>query len=274
MVDGHDERVLIGEIYLPVHRAVEYYGTEGSGLHLPFNFQLIQLPWDAAVISRAIEDYERALPAYGWPNWVLGNHDKPRVASRVGAAQARVAAMLLLTLRGTPTIYYGEEIGMSNAKLAPEQIRDAREFRQPGRGRDPVRTPMQWSGVPLAGFTEGSPWLPVNPDYPAVNVEAQSTDPNSMLALYRRLIRLRRSETALTRGSYQSFAAPQGIVAYLREWEGKKLLIALNLTSEPQPIDLQGRRGRIILSTNLDVQDRLVKASLSLRADEGVIVEV
>ncbi|RPJ87066.1 MAG: DUF3459 domain-containing protein [Acidobacteria bacterium] len=274
VVDSYGERVLLGEIYLPVERAIEYYGREGSGLHLPFNFQLIQLPWNAAAISRAIEDYERQLPTYGWPNWVLGNHDKPRVASRIGSAQVRVAAMLLLTLRGTPTIYYGEEIGMSDAAIAPEQIRDTREYRQPGRGRDPVRTPMQWNSERYAGFTAGSPWLPVHSNYATINVKSQRSDPTSVLALYRRLIQLRRSEPALTRGSYRSIPAPQGVIAYLREAEGRKLQIALNLTSQPQTAPVHGLVGRIIVSTILDTDAGPVKESLSLRADEGVIVEV
>ncbi len=274
LVDAYEERVLLGEIYLPVERAVEYYGKEGSGLHLPFNFQLIQLPWNAAAISHAIDEYERTLPAYGWPNWVLGNHDKPRVASRIGTAQARVAAMLLMTLRGTPTIYYGEEIGMSNTAITPAHVRDTREIRQPGRGRDPVRTPMQWSGERQGGFTVGSPWLPVNPNYPAVNVDTECAEPGSMLVLYRRLIRLRRSEPALTQGSYRSLAAPEGVIAYLREAEGKTLLVALNLTSRPQTVPLNEMSGPIVASTWLDVEALRVEGCLSLRADEGVIVGV
>jgi len=182
--------------------------------------------------------------------------------------------MLLLTLRGTPTIYYGEEIGMSNTAIAPEHVRDTREIRQPGRGRDPVRTPMQWSGERQAGFTAGSPWLPVNPNNSTINVESQRADPTSVLALYRRLIQLRRSEPALTRGSYRNLPNPEGVIAYLREAEGKKLLIALNLTSQPQTLPVHGVVGRTIVSTFLDTDARPVKGSLSLRADEGVIVEV
>ena len=122
VTDAYDDRVLIGEIYLPIPRLVAYYGPEGRGAHLPFNFQLILLPWDARRIDAAISKYEGALPPDGWPNWVLGNHDKPRIASRVGRAQARVAAMLLLTLRGTPTLYYGDEIGMQNVAVPPERV--------------------------------------------------------------------------------------------------------------------------------------------------------
>src|SRR3546814_12594494 len=99
LADAYGDRVLIGEIYLPLERLMHYYGREATGVHLPFNFQLIEAPWHAGTIAGLITDYEAALPPHGWPNWVLGNHDRPRVATRVGAAQARVAAMLLLPLQ-------------------------------------------------------------------------------------------------------------------------------------------------------------------------------
>jgi len=275
VVDGYAGRVLLGEIYLPVERMVQYYGPDGSGLHLPFNFQLIQLPWEPSAIGPAIENYERVLPSYGWPNWVLGNHDRPRVASRIGSAQARVAAVLLLTLRGTPTIYYGEEIGMRNAILTPEQVRDTRGIRQPGRGRDQVRTPMQWNDSANAGFTTGNPWLPVDSGYRTLNVESERSDPASILCLYRRLLDLRRAHPALSGGSYASFPAPAGVIAYLREAGGRRFLVALNFTSSPQALLLGGLSGRLALSSWLDQEGQPVVADLlQLRPDEAVIVAV
>ena len=116
LADSYGERLLVGEIYLPIERLVRYYGADDPGVHLPFNFQLIDLPWDAATIGMAIRQYELILPENGWPNWVLGNHDRPRIAAKIGEAQARVAATLLLTLRGTPTIYYGDEIGIGQRR--------------------------------------------------------------------------------------------------------------------------------------------------------------
>jgi len=110
VVDAYADRVLIGEIYLPLQRLVAYYGKNLAGVHLPFNFQLLFAAWNAPALASLIEEYEKALPAGAWPNWVLGNHDQKRVATRVGDAQARIAAMLLLTLRGTPTLYYGDEL--------------------------------------------------------------------------------------------------------------------------------------------------------------------
>ncbi|HZZ89127.1 MAG TPA: alpha-amylase family glycosyl hydrolase, partial [Caulobacteraceae bacterium] len=165
VLDGYDARVLIGEIYLPVERLVAYYGKDLAGAHLPFNFQLLETAWRADAVGQVVREYERRLPPGAWPNWVLGNHDRPRIASRVGAAQARVAAMLLLTLRGTPTLYYGDELGLEQAAIAPERVQDPWEKNEPGLGlgRDPCRTPMPWDASPHAGFSTAEPWLPLNP---------------------------------------------------------------------------------------------------------------
>ncbi len=155
------ERVLIGEIYLPIPDLVAYYGSGPQllGAQMPFNFHLIQTDWQADRIAQLILQYEAALPAGAWPNWVLGNHDQKRLASRVGAAQARVAAVLLLTLRGTPTLYYGDELGMPDAHIAPDQVVDPAEKNQPGigQGRDPERSPMLWTAEANAGFTAPAP---------------------------------------------------------------------------------------------------------------------
>jgi alpha-glucosidase len=146
VVEAYPNRVLIGEIYLLLARLVAYYGENLSGIHLPFNFQLLFTAWNASSIGALIEEYDRALPSGAWPNWVLGNHDQKRVASRIGGGQARIAAMLLLTLRGTPTLYYGDELGMRDVAVSLDAIRDPWEKREPGLGlgRDPQRTPMQW----------------------------------------------------------------------------------------------------------------------------------
>ena len=140
---------------ITIERLVAYYGRDLSGAHLPFNFQLVHTAWNAREIAALIGEYEAALPEGGWPNWVLGNHDKPRLATRVGRAQARVAAMLLLTLRGTPTLYYGDEIGMCDVPIAPDQVVDPRELNWPGigLGRDPCRSPMQWDASTNGGFS-------------------------------------------------------------------------------------------------------------------------
>ena len=278
LVDRYDARLLIGELYLPIERLVAYYGVNGSEVHLPFNFHLILVPWNARQIDTLIAAYEAALPPDGWPNWVLGNHDQHRLASRVGLAQARVAAMLLLTLRGTPTLYYGDEIGMRDVAIPPELVQDPWEKNVPGLGlgRDPERTPMQWDSSPNAGFTAGLPWLPIAVDYQAVNVAVQRDDPLSMLTLYRRLIALRRETPALASGSYRPIEASGDVLAYIRSHADQQWLVVLNLGPQPQRFDAHGvvRRGRIALSTHLDHTGEAIRSIIPLRADEGVIVKL
>jgi alpha-glucosidase len=276
VVDEYPDRVLIGEIYLPVERLVAYYGTNLDGVHLPFNFQLLQAQWNARGIAQLIDHYEQAIPRGGWPNWVLGNHDNPRIASRVGPLQARVAAMLLLTLRGTPTMYYGDELGMANVPIPPERVQDPFERNVPGigMGRDPCRTPMQWDGSDHAGFSSAEPWLPISDDYPVVNVEAENNDPKSMLTLYRRLLALRRAHPALNAGKYESVAMTGNLVAYIRRDGTQAFLVALNLGAEPYALSLAalGFTGRVVLSSLLDREDTEPTRDVNLRADEGVIL--
>jgi alpha-glucosidase len=276
VIDAYDDRVLIGEIYLPIERLVAYYGDELQGAHLPFNFQLLLTAWDARRIAALIEEYEAALPAGGWPNWVLGNHDNHRIASRIGPAQARVAAMLLLTLRGTPTMYYGDELGMEDVPIPPELVQDPYEKNVPGIGvgRDPVRTPMPWSAEANGDFTTDAPWLPLAGDFARVNVAAARAEPNSMLSLYRALIALRREEPALRIGGYEPVEAGGTVLAYLRRHRDRRLLIALNLGPKPASLDMPTDGGGILLSTHLDRSGPIPAKRLELRADEGVIVEL
>ncbi len=277
IVDEYEDRVLIGEIYLPVERLVAYYGANLQGAHLPFNFQLLESTWNARGLARLIDEYERALPPGGWPNWVLGNHDRPRIATRIGVDQARVAAVLLLTLRGTPTLYYGDEIGMLNVEIPADRVEDPLEKNIPGLGlgRDPCRTPMQWSAHDNAGFTSGRPWLPVDDDYAIVNVDAQSADPTSILTLYRKLIGLRREHAALAYGEYQAVATTGDLLAYIRKHETQRFLMALNLGAEPYAVsfsDVIGDRGRIVISTHLDREGEIMQGDLNLRGNEGVVI--
>src|SRR5690242_17904552 len=183
VIDEYPDRVFIGEIYLPIPRLVQYYGVNLDEAHLPFNFQFILMEqWTATTIQTTVETYEGALPQGAWPNWVLGNHDRPRIATRVGREQARVAQMLLLTLRGTPTIYYGDEIGLPQVPIPPERVRDPFEKNVPGIGvgRDGARTPMQWDDHANAGFTTAEPWLPLADHWKENNVEHLRHEANSI----------------------------------------------------------------------------------------------
>ncbi len=160
----------------------------------------------------------RACLLGAWPNWVIGNHDQPRIATRIGAAQARIAAMLLLTLRGTPTMYYGEEIGMTNVEIPAEEVQDPAEKNEPGKGqgRDPERTPMQWDSSPRAGFTTGTPWLRIGADHASVNVASLSEKEDSMLSLYRALLALRNAQAALHSGEVGGVVSDGATLRYER----------------------------------------------------------
>jgi alpha-glucosidase len=270
VLDEYQDRVLIGELYLPVDRLVAYYGVDGRGAQLPFNFQLLTMPgWDAKTIAEIIRNYEAALPAGGWPNWVLGNHDRARIASRVGAAQARVAALLLLTLRGTPTIYMGDELGMVNTAIPPAAIRDPAEIREPGKGlgRDPERTPFPWQPGPGAGFTTGTPWLPFGADTP---MTAQQDDPASMLNLYRKLLALRRRYSALASGAVEAVRANDAILSYQRRDSGSTLQILANTSGLAGNAEVQS--GQILFSTHAGRAGTQVSGAFSLYANEGVLV--
>ena len=267
IADGYGDRALIGEIYLPIERLMPYYGARLDGVHLPFNFQLIDARWNARELAQVIIDYEAALPTGGWPNWVLGNHDRPRIAAKLGEAQARVAAMLLLTLRGTPTIYYGDEIGIGAVEIPADRTRDPRELREPGigLGRDPVRTPMAWDDSPNAGFSPGDPWLPLHEDLKTRNVASEQRDPASMLSLHRDLLALRRAEPALSIGSIGNIEASGHVLAYQREKGPSRLQVALNLSATDQPMPDGIEAGELLLST---LGNRPPKGWL--RPDEGV----
>lgn len=271
LADEYGNRVLVGEICLPLEMLMSYYGAERPEVHLPFNFLLLDAPWNAAKLGPMIARYEAALPVAGWPNWVIGSHDAPRIAARLGEAQARVAAMLLLTLRGTPTLFQGDELGIGEVPIPPDRLRDPRELREPGLGlgRDRSRTPMPWDGSPHAGFSAVEPWLPLNPDWPQRNVAAQEQDPGSMLSLYRALLRLRRSSPALAEGGFALMEAENDVLAYER-WRGEqRLLVALNLGGETRAITPPpGRAVTAVLASTLDPRP----FDGALRPDEGLVL--
>ena len=276
VLDEFPERLLIGEIYLPVERLVAYYGRDLGGVHLPFNFTLLRTAWTARNVARIIGEYEAALPPGGWPNWVLSNHDNPRVASRIGRDQARGAAMLLLTLRGTPTIYNGDEIGMRQVPIPLERIRDPLERNVPGLGRDGARTPMQWDASDYAGFSHVEPWLPLADDFRHENVANQSGDATSLLNLHRNLIRLRRQRPALTCGTYRPIIAGGDLLLFVRECQRERLLVALNFGDQPLAVAFAGNglRGTLLQSTFNDRDGEPIRGEVDLRPHEGAIFEL
>lgn len=275
------ERVAIGEIHIfDWQEWVSYYGEELDEFHMPFNFSLLGVDWEPEQIRAKVEQLESVLPPGAWPSYVLGNHDESRLASRIGIENTRLAAMLLLTLRGTPTIYYGEEIGMTDVRISPDRELDPAGLQQPGQdqGRDPCRTPMQWTAGPLAGFspqTAQTPWLPVAENQAQVNVAKQLSERDSLLNLYRALLDIRKKHAALQTGPYQTFVnAPEDCYFYLRESSGERYLICLNFSKEERPLPEElVQDASVLLSTYLD-REGLVKGDQLLRPLEGCILKI
>jgi alpha-glucosidase len=278
-------RILIGEIYLPLPELVRYYGVPVrsgaphlNGAQLPFNFHLLQTRWEATALADSIRQYESLLPAGAWPNYVLGNHDQSRLATRVGTLQARAAAMLLLTLRGTPTLYNGDELGMKDVAVAADQVRDPAEKNQPGqgKGRDPERSPMIWVSAPNAGFTtpDAQPWLPLVPDWEAENAAMQSKDRRSMLTLYRRLLALRRMHDTLHAGAIADVSADGAILGYRRtgltDGASGDFLVLLNLG--PDVATTSCPPGEIVLTTLLDGEGARVDGPVTIEGGEGLLI--
>jgi alpha-glucosidase len=273
VIDSFHEKVLIGEIYLPVNQLVDYYGYNQQGAHLPLNFHLLVEEWNARKIYKGINEYEGSLPPAAWPNWVLSNHARPRVTSRTGIGQARIAALLLLTLRGTPTIYYGDEIAMEDAPITPEESKALG-----GQSRDAQRTPMQWNNSPNAGFTTGKPWIETGKNYSACNVELQRQQPASMLNLYRNLIDLRKSWPALNSGNFIPVGIDGNIFAFLRtsEDDSTAFLIAVNMSHTAGTFLIPPRfniAGNIALSTGSNRNNEHISDRIVLEGDEGIIVK-
>ncbi len=278
--DAKGPRYTVGEIHVfDWKQWAAYYGANLDELHMPFNFGFIALPWQAKRFREVVESVEAAVPPGGWPNYVLSNHDEHRIASRYGAAQARIAMMLLLTLRGTPTLYYGDEIGMPDVPIPPEKEQDPWGKRVPGMGlgRDPERTPMQWDSAPNAGFCPAGvePWLPVGADYARLNVAAQLNDPRSMYSLTHRLLTLRRSAPALVFGDHNGVAGmPEDCFVYGRQQGTQQFLVALNFSDSERTLALPGGRGQVLLSTTLDREGAEALSAFRLRGNEGCVIKL
>lgn len=240
--DGFAERVLMGEVCSddPAD-TVEYLGDGGDRLHLAFYLDFATRRWSARGFRASVAWLESHVPPGAWPCYYLDNHDLERSYTRLGrrgvsAARAKVAAAMLLTLRGTPIIYYGQEIGMPQSHVPRSRFADpvGRRYWPLSRGRDGARTPMQWRAGHGAGFTSGDAWLPVDPSYRTSNVEAQHNDPGSLLEWYKRLIRVRRESPALRSGSYAVLeGVPHSVFAYVRASGDERIAVLLNFASRP-----------------------------------------
>ncbi len=284
LLNEYPDRMMVGEIYMSYADLVKYYGQNMDECHLPFNFRLISTPWQAQAVRNVVEEYEAALPQGAWPNWVLGNHDQHRLATRIGANQVRVATMLLLTLRGTPTCYYGDEIGIENVAIPLEFIQDPPALKQPEVahivGRDPERTPMQWNNNPNAGFTAATttPWLPLPADYVKRNVAKQETEPTSMLKFFRTLTSLRQTEPALCVGDYRTVETKTtDVFAYLRTAPNSdRFLIVLNFGTADHCLNLSqvAPRATVAVATDMVRTGQVDLSNLALAPNEGVLLRL
>jgi alpha-glucosidase len=269
------ERLLIGETWLfDLAEVARYYG-DGDELHLNFNFPFLHAEFSAAALRDVVDRTEAALGPDRWPTWAAGNHDVSRFPTRWcggDTRRARMALVMLLTLRGTPFLYYGDEIGMADVDVPPERAADPLFHRFPGgrRSRDRSRTPMRWRAGPGAGFTRPGvePWLPLGPaGAGGSDVAAQRADRSSTLHLCRDLVRLRRRSADLREGAHRSLEAPAGVWAYRR---GESTLVALNFG--PDEAAVGGVRGRVVLSSERRQEGREAAGELRLAPGEGAVV--
>ena len=255
VLQEYDDKFMVTEVHTDIPTMAKYYRACPPGLQSPFNFNLIGMPWQAGVYKKFVDDFEASLMSDDNPNYVLGNHDQPRVASRLGQDRARLSVLLQMTLRGMPFVYYGDELGMENGIIPPEFVQDPFEKRIPGLGlgRDPQRTPMQWNTQEHAGFSQVKPWLPINSNYQHINVEVEEKDSRSMLALYKFLINCRKRHPALLFGRYEVVtSANQDLFCYRRISGNDKFLIVLNFSDQPQTLTEHNIQATIIVNTLLD----------------------
>lgn len=274
-------RYLVGEthIFEPEEWA-SLYGAALDEMHQPGNFGLLKIDWTPAEIRAHVDMIEGATPEGAWPNYVLSNHDEHRVATRVGRDRARNAMLLLLTLRGTPTLYDGEELGMENVPVPPDRAQDPWGLRVPGLGlgRDPERTPMRWDSSENAGVTGPGiePWLPLGDDASTRNVAAERDRPDSMLSMTKRLLELRDTHRALASGAYTAVdGTGDAVLAYVRSYDDERFLVAINTTGRPAPFSLgQTGAGEIVLSTAMSRHGPIDLAVAELGPDEGLLVRI
>jgi alpha-glucosidase len=281
VIDEYRNRVIVGEVtILDQERLVGYVNT-GDELHLAHNFALLQQPWDPGRVRAVVDTFESLVAPGAWPCWLLGNHDNPRVASRwggdgSGARRARVAALMLLTLRGTPFLYQGDELGLEDVPVPREAVVDI-------AGRDPQRAPMPWappsSAGTGAGFTTGRrPWLPLTDAAEDVNVATQSQDASSILSLYRRILEARKRHLALQLGTYEAVETDRAVFGYLRRHGDERLLVLLNFSDHRvRPLPSTGiPEGSVML---LSTAPRRTAgdadlAALQLEPEEGVLLHL
>lgn len=281
LTDTYKDKVLIGEIYTGnTHEAVSYHGHHNDELHMAFNFNFLFQKWSAKGFYKSITSWYQALADKGWPNFTLSNHDQPRHYHRYRKGKdtlprAKVAAAMLLTLQGTPFIYYGEEIGMKNGCIHKKDLQDPLGIKGWPliKGRDGERTPMQWDSSIYGGFSKHSPWLPVNGDYKHKNVAKQKEEQSSLLSYYCKLIWTRKKTICLTRGDISFLTThPKDLLIYKRKYQRDTCIILLNFSNDhmPLPLIIEGQYN-VLLGTHLHEGTRFQWRNRIIRPYEVII---
>jgi alpha-glucosidase len=274
---NYEDRFVITEAYPDaagdISHYLHFYGKIRLDICAPFNFECLSLPWDASTYRGFIDMYQQALLPGQPPVYNMGNHDRTRLATRIGSASARTAAMLLMTLPGMPFIYYGDELGMEDVPMPKERVKDP--FAAPnGNSRDVVRTPMLWDNSAHSGFSAVEPWLPVSQNYHRDNVSAQEQDEKSLLNLYKILLRIRNNVQTIKHGAYWSLNLGDNLFGFVRENDMERYVVILNFSAENAVATSKAIRGVVRLSTYLDDEHfSKVYGSVVLRPHEGIIIE-
>ncbi len=270
--DEYEGRMLVGETFvLDVDYLLEFYGNGADELHLAFNFPFALCGWNARYMAKILERTLEKIPAGARPCFMFSNHDLPRHPRRFGEASIKPAAVLLLSLPGTPFVYMGEEIGMTGKTPPKERLLD------PG-GRDGARTPFQWNRSPNAGFCppDIEPWLPVSDDYESVNVEVEETDPSSTLSLYRRMISYRNGSAALKRGSYSPLRIEDKLWVFTRKADDDEVLVAVNMSDEPADVDLSSAFAnplRVAVSSLRELEGSVISQDIQIPPNSALVAE-
>ena len=283
LLDKYPNKTSVGEIYAPPpgssKLATSFLGNGSDMLHLVFDFSLIFSVWKASSYYKIINRYYRYIPPAGWACFFLSNHDMGRNIGRTifsfhKHAKAKLHAVLLLTLKGTPFIYYGDEIGMENADIPKHQIRDlyGKFFYPFYKGRDGSRTPMQWNDTDFAGFSTTETYLPVNKNYKSINVETESKDENSIYSIYKRMITLRKQHDILQTGDIEFLnKGNKNILIFSRYLENKKIIVLLNFGFRRKKIE--NNKVLIVLFSTHKKNMTEIDGTIFLEAFEGLVLE-
>ncbi len=261
------KRFMVGEVYEDVNVVMLYYGQNNDEFHFPFNFFLLENSnWNGTQVNSIINSWLDNMPQGGWPNWVLGNHDNRRIASKAGIYLARTLQVLLMTLPGTPTSYYGDEILMTDVNVTESERQDLYG------DRDKERTPMQWSNESNAGFTTGNPWLPLADNFTIVNVKVESKNTSSILTMYKSLVKLRYACQFLNI-NYIPVLATSDVLAYIRhcETESIRYLVIINFSNQPVDVSLNVT-SEFSLSSTVHLSSNPNRSKLKLNLSESIML--